>query len=152
MKQDIRACEKSHLLSHLDKYIITGRNEVLAKVMFLHVSVILLTGGEGSSKFSGAGGYFGGVFLGGFLQIFGGGYFLGGFLQIFGGGWFSPRIRSTFGRYASYWNAFLFQKLYCTIIMTSESDLNFSSLLRDGSDIHSFLSTCGKGYYLLEKQ
>ena len=27
------------------KYIITGRNEVVAKVMFLHVSVILLTGG-----------------------------------------------------------------------------------------------------------
>ena len=26
-------------------YIITGRNEVVAKVMFLHVSVILLTGG-----------------------------------------------------------------------------------------------------------
>ena len=28
---------------------VTGRNEVVAKVMFLHVSVILLTGGEGVS-------------------------------------------------------------------------------------------------------
>ena len=27
--------------------IFTGRNEVVAKVMFLHVSVILSTGGEG---------------------------------------------------------------------------------------------------------
>ena len=27
------------------KNVITGRNEVVAKVMFLHVSVILLTGG-----------------------------------------------------------------------------------------------------------
>ena len=72
-------------------------------------------------------------FLGGFLQIFGGGLpgggfppnfgggsAWGGFLQIFMGGlpgggdsskflWggFSPGIQSTFGRYASYWNAFL---------------------------------------------
>ena len=30
-----------------DKQIFTGRNEVVAKVMFLHVSVILLTGGGG---------------------------------------------------------------------------------------------------------
>ena len=29
--------------------IFTGRNEVVAKVMFLHVSVILLTGGKGVS-------------------------------------------------------------------------------------------------------
>ena len=34
--------------------LITGRNEVLAKVIFLHVSVILFTGGGGvCSKFSG---------------------------------------------------------------------------------------------------
>ena len=30
--------------------IFTGRNEVVAKVMFLHVSVILLTGGVGSPE------------------------------------------------------------------------------------------------------
>ena len=30
--------------------IITGRNKVVAKVMFLHVSVILLTGGEGGLR------------------------------------------------------------------------------------------------------
>ena len=107
--------------------IITGRNEVLAKVMFLHVSVILLTGGGACSNFSGvsapifwggvcskfwggacskfSGG--GGIFSGGcLLQIFGGGYFFGGcLLHIFG-------IRSPFGRYASYWNAFLFPILF----------------------------------------
>ena len=68
--------------------IITGRNEVLAKVMFLHVSVILLTGG--------------------------------GYLTRHPPGRYPPPgrhppqagtppgIRSTLGRYASYWNAFLF--------------------------------------------
>ena len=63
---------------------ITGRNEVLAKVIFLHLSVILITGG-GFSKFSG------GVwnFRGG-LQIFGGGggvWNLGGCLKFSGGVW-----------------------------------------------------------------
>ena len=56
------------------------------------------------------------IFLG-VLQIFGGGVGLqifGGFLQIFGGspifwGGVSSGIRSTFGRYASYSNAFLFK-------------------------------------------
>ena len=41
----------------------------------------------------------GGIFWGG--DIFSGGYF-------FGGG----EIRSTFGRYASYWNAFLLKKMF----------------------------------------
>ena len=82
-------------------HIFTGRNEVLAKVIFSQACVILFTGG------------------GGFLQIFGGvSNFSGGevspnfrgegFLQIFGGGGVSTGIRSTFGRYASYWNAFLY--------------------------------------------
>ena len=86
----------------LTDLIITGRNEVLAKVIILHLSVILLT--VGVSKFFFGGGspiflgglqFFGGVsnflrgspiFLGG-LQIFRGGFsnFLGG-LQFFGGG------------------------------------------------------------------
>ena len=65
--------------------------------------------GGGSSKFSGGGVFFGGVppnfqggvfFGGGSSKFSGGGYF--------GGGGFSTGIRSTFGRYASYWNAFLF--------------------------------------------
>ena len=60
--------------------LITGRNEVLAKVMFLHVSVILLTGGclsgGGSSKFSGGVFFWGVVFLGGSSK-FSGGSFLG---------------------------------------------------------------------------
>ena len=67
---------------------ITSRNEVLAKVIFSQVSVIYSVHGGGSGP------------GGGFLQIFGGG---GRFLQIFWGG-------STFGRYASYWNAFLYVK------------------------------------------
>ena len=78
--------------------IITGRNEVLAKVMFLHLSVILLTGGEYLTRNPPR-----------TREV-------------------PPRdqthppqtrqeppppgtadsgIRSTFGRYASYWNAFL---------------------------------------------
>ena len=90
--------------------IVTGRNEVLAKVIFSQASVIHSVHRGGSSKFSGVGvSFFGGVppnfqggvfFLGG-PPIFGGGVFLGG-------NTYSTGIRSTFGRYASYWNAFLF--------------------------------------------
>ena len=67
-------------------HFITGRNEVLAKVIFLHLSVILFTGG-GSSKFGG------GLFLGGgmFLQIFLGGVsFWGGSSKFSGGEGGSP--------------------------------------------------------------
>ena len=39
---------KTHQLHYLS-VIFTGRNEVVAKVMFLHVSVILFTGGVGVS-------------------------------------------------------------------------------------------------------
>ena len=53
--------------------LITGRNEVLAKVMFLHVSVILLTGGVSAWR-------------GGCLPGGGGVCLEGGFLQILGGG------------------------------------------------------------------
>ena len=77
-----QSCTRKSLVN-----FITGRNEVLAKVIFLHVSVILLTGGGG---------------------ILGGYFFWGGIPPNFGGG-FSTGIRSTFGRYASYWNAFLFK-------------------------------------------
>ena len=38
-------CRKSTAYLFYVKFIITGRNEVVAKVMFLHVSVILYTGG-----------------------------------------------------------------------------------------------------------
>ena len=51
------------------------------------------------------------LILGGFLQISGGCLFLGGSSKFFGGG-FSPGIQSTFGRYASYWNAFLFSCVF----------------------------------------
>ena len=39
VQSEIVSCSKVHLL-------VTGRNEVVAKVMFLHVFVILLTGGS----------------------------------------------------------------------------------------------------------
>ena len=139
--------------------LFTGRNEVLAKVIFLHLSVILFTGGGapdialifgrgGAPDFAliffwggfppnlgggilGGGFFLGGVFLlegvffwGGSSKlwggIFGGGVWVlqiwGGFLQIFGGvfwGGLSTGIRSTFGRYASYWNAFFFGWSLC---------------------------------------
>ena len=73
-------------------YLITGRSEVLAKVMFLQASVILSTGG--SPIFRGGLQFFGGspIFLGGVSPIFQGGAskFLGGCLQFFGG---SPIFR-----------------------------------------------------------
>ena len=79
--------------------IITGRNEVLAKVIFSQASVIHSVHGGGVWSRGGApnfqGGFLqicGGVppnFRGGFLQIFKGGgvppNFFGGFLQILGG-------------------------------------------------------------------
>ena len=142
-------------LHNINGKFITGRNEVLAKVIFSQASVILFTGGvwsRGVSNFSGGLQIFGVVskFSEG-LQIFGGSpnfwgvskflgvsnfsggwspnfqgvskfsgglQFLGG-LHIFEGvvsnfqgvskfsGGFSTGIRSTFGWYASYWNAFL---------------------------------------------
>ena len=76
--------------------IITGRNEVLAKVIFLHLSVILFTGGGvpapnfrgggwgAYSKFSGGRGVPAPNLGGCLLQIFGGGAcskFSGGVLQ-----------------------------------------------------------------------
>ena len=67
---------------------------------YIFTGVCLSTGGGACSKFWGGAcsKFFGGCLL----QILG-----GCLLQIFGG---SPifGIRSTFGRYASYWNAFLF--------------------------------------------
>ena len=88
--------------------VITGQNEVLAKVIFSQASVIhsvhrggwsgLIRGGA-CSKFSG----------GCLLQIFGGGVpapnFRGGACSKFSGGSLIFGIWSTFGRYASYWNA-----------------------------------------------
>ena len=37
-------CEQTDACANIRVFFITGRNEVVAKVMFLHVSVILLTG------------------------------------------------------------------------------------------------------------
>ena len=56
----------------------------------------------GSSKFSGEGV----SFLGGSSKFFGGSSKFSGGMSFFGGG-FSTGIRSMFGQYASYWNAFL---------------------------------------------
>ena len=95
------------------RHIFTGRNEVLAKVIFLHLFVILFTGGGGSGKENPPG--------------------LGEHPPGMENpprpdtssprrqtppwrppqAWRPPReadsgIRSTIGRYASYWNAFLF--------------------------------------------
>ena len=126
--------------------VITGRNEVLAKVMFLQASVILSTGGvcsnflgEGCAPFFGGGvlQFFGGVlqfFGGGVLQFLGGALifrggcsnFSGGVLEIFGG--VSTGIRSTFGRYASYWNAFLFLKMRTAIHFSKQTSPMFKAM------------------------
>ena len=60
---------------------ITGRNEVAAQVIFLHLIVILFTGGVVSVPPPGPG--------------------------TPRTTRYTPKIRSTSGRYASYWNAFL---------------------------------------------
>ena len=87
-KQEIQI--KVHVLSYLLYLwlIFTGRNEVLAKVIFLHVCVILFTGGVPAPNFRGgcllqiSGGVPAPNFRGGcLLQISG-----GCLLQIFGGG------------------------------------------------------------------
>ena len=66
----------------------TSRNEVVAKVIFLHLSVILFTGGRGSASLH------------------------AGIPPLSPPDQTppppEPSIRSTSGRYASYWNAFLF--------------------------------------------
>ena len=77
---------------------ITGRNEVLAKVIFSEACVILSTGGGGSGPGGGEGG---GLVPRGVSKFSGGS-------PIFRGGGVATGIRSTFGRYASYWNAFLY--------------------------------------------
>ena len=156
---------------HIRANLITGRNEVLAKVIFLHVCVILFTRGgclkggvclEGGVCLPGGGvsawrggvcleggvsawrgvclpggGCLpeggvcleGGLFWGGSSKFFFGGgevcleggsflrgegrsawrgvFFWGGSSKFFFGG-VSPGIWSTFGQYASFWNAFLF--------------------------------------------
>ena len=100
-------------------YFITGRNEVLAKVIFSQACVknsvhrgegclLQISGGEGV-----------------LLQNFGGGLsapnFRGGVCFKFSGG-VSPifGIRSTFGRYASYWNAFLFLQTFINYASKAE--------------------------------
>ena len=83
-------------------------NEVWGKVMFLQVSVILLTGGSRGVCVHGSGG--GCMVPGGVCAWFGGvvGMVPGGAKVVHGPGgggrtWWAPP-----GQYASYWNAFLF--------------------------------------------
>ena len=70
----------------LECFLTTGRNEVVAKVIFLHLFVILFTGGGESVSAS--------VHAG---------------IPPPPPRPDTPRIRSTSGRYASYWNAFLLE-------------------------------------------
>ena len=87
-------------------YFYRSFYEVLAKVIFSQACVILSTGGGGVV-----------VWLGRFSKFWGFSKFSGGVSPIFGGStnfrlgvsnFPGGGIRSTFGRYASYWNAFLF--------------------------------------------
>ena len=115
--------------------VITGRNEVVAKVMFLQASVILLTGGGRAWLLGGAcmvghrggmrGWSWGGMrgwsrggrawlVMGGHAWLVTGGHawlLMGGGMRGCAQGgcvfFFLNEVRSMSGRYASYWNAFL---------------------------------------------
>ena len=114
--------------------LVTGRNEVLAKVIFSQASVCPQGGGypsmpcksvpRGWGLVPGGSGPRGGVWSRGVSNFFlGGGAVKGGPPNFLGGNFFlisaffgdtppplgpDTGIRSTFGRYASYWNAFLY--------------------------------------------
>ena len=92
------SCSQHISVTNLLFPFFTGRNEVLAKVIFSQAPVIYSVhgGGGGSGPGKGVLQFFGGV-----SPIFQG-------VSKFSGGGVSTGIRSTFGRYASYWNAFLF--------------------------------------------
>ena len=76
---------------------------------------------QGGGIFSGGVFFRGGYFFGG--VFFWGGYFFGGYFfpggVFFRGGGFFTGIRSTFGRYASYWNAFLFMIYFHFLFLNS---------------------------------
>ena len=84
-------------LNILKSCIITGRNEVVAKVIFLHLSVILFTGGVLPQ-----------CMLGYQPPLSGSRHPPRTRHHPRGGGEADSSIQSTSGRYASYWNAFLF--------------------------------------------
>ena len=95
-KRYLTDCSQSHLSGYF--CLFTGRNEVLAKVIFLHVSFILFTGVGVSAPNFREGGCLLQIFGGGVCSKFSGGSapnFRGGLLQIFGGrGWLSaPNFR-----------------------------------------------------------
>ena len=107
--------QKGTVCIALECFLVTGRNEVLAKVIFLHVCVILFTGGgalDFALIFRGGGApdfalILGGSFLGGapdFALIFrGGGLFIGGcsrFCSNFFGG-VPPNFRGGYSRFCS---------------------------------------------------
>ena len=108
---------------------ITGRNEVVAKVMFLHVCVILFTGGSASASDPPPG------------------------RRPPHRKEAPPGIRSMSGRYASYWNAFLlgkmnqFSKFACSFIFVSVGDCDppirdfelLVSKLNETNNLRSFI-------------
>ena len=81
-------------------YFFTGRNEVVAKVIFLHLFVILFTGGVSSRENPPCQG-----------EPPPGRETPPAKETPRQGEPFPPAIRSMSGRYASYWNAFLFKYL-----------------------------------------
>ena len=118
------------MLLSLNFKFLPPANEVWGKVIFLHQFVILFTGGGMRGCWGGMCGFIrGGVrgfIWGACVVIFRGGhawFYLGGHAWFYSGGhaWFYSggvrgffsffgynEIRSMSGRYASYWNAFLF--------------------------------------------
>ena len=95
--------------------VFTGRNEVLAKVMFLLVSLILFTGGGSASVYAGNEAVHAGKEAPppGRKQCMLGRKHPPGKEAVRAGNETSPpAIRSMSGRYASYWNAFLYKEVF----------------------------------------
>ena len=114
VRTDLSVCWKLVLpvwnVEHLLFWLITGRNEVVAKVMFLLVSVILSTGGLPQCML-------------GYHHTPPGGRHPPDTTPQEGstppGKEAPPGIRSMSGRYASYWNTFLFFRFFSKLLRKS---------------------------------
>ena len=148
--QDMTSCLISCLtyLRHVTQCFLPPANEVWGKVMFLHLCVILFTGGwlpsmHDRSHDQGVGGSASRGRSASKGVCIGGGLHAGVVVCIWGVGQTPlPEIdgilwdRSTSGRYASYWNAFLFEYVLKTYIPVCIAIIEYISVEYIVTSIH----------------